>query len=118
MRSVSWRTQLLTGVLPFTAKSHDEMIYQKLHEDALPLEKRRLDTPQALRFAVHRAMHRDKDMRYSTWKAFCDDLAATYAGSSNSERIRFDFGPFWCPHDAFFIGSRAIRCGKLWVKLQ
>jgi serine/threonine protein kinase len=82
--------QLLTGMLPFTAKSHDEMIYQKLHEEALPLEKRRLDIPQALRFAVHRAMHREQDMRYKSWKAFCDDLAAALPGIETLEEVRFD----------------------------
>lgn len=82
--------QLLTGMLPFTAKSHDEMIYQKLHEEALPLEKRRVDIPKALRFAVHRAMHRDPEMRYSSWKAFCDDLAAALPGTERPEEVRFN----------------------------
>jgi serine/threonine protein kinase len=86
--------QLLTGMLPFTAKSYDEMIYQKLHEEALPLEKRRHDIPQALRFAVHRAMHRDKEMRYSTWKSFCDDLAAALPSVERPEDIRFDSAHF------------------------
>jgi serine/threonine protein kinase len=82
--------QLITGMLPFTAKSHNEMIYQKLHEEALPLEKRRLDIPQALRFAVHRAMHRDKNMRYATWKAFCDDLATALPGIETLEDVHFN----------------------------
>ncbi len=86
--------QLLTGMLPFTAKSYDEMIYQKLHEDALPLEKRRLDIPQALRFAVHRAMHRDKEMRYHSWKAFCDDLVAALPSVEKLQEIRFDSAHF------------------------
>lgn len=86
--------QLLTGQLPFTAKSYDEMIYQKLHEDALPLEKRRLDIPQALRFAVHRAMHRDREMRYNSWKAFCDDLAAALPGVQRQEEVSFDSAHF------------------------
>jgi serine/threonine protein kinase len=86
--------QLLTGHLPFTAQSYDEMIYQKLHEDALPLEKRRLDIPQALRFAVHRAMHRDREMRYSSWKAFCDDLAAALPGMETHDEQSFDSGHF------------------------
>ena len=86
--------QLLTGMLPFTAKSHDEMIYQKLHEEALPLEKRRLDIPQALRFAVHRAMHREQDMRYQSWKAFCDDLAAALPGIETREEVSFDSAHF------------------------
>jgi serine/threonine protein kinase len=82
--------QLLTGMLPFTAKSYDEMIYQKLHEEALPLETRRQDIPQALRFAVHRAMHRDKEMRYQNWKAFCDDLVAALPSVARPQEIRFD----------------------------
>ena len=86
--------QLLTGMLPFTAKSYDEMIYQKLHEEALPLETRRLDIPPALRFAVHRAMHRDKEMRYSSWKAFCDDLAAALPSVERPEEVSFDSAHF------------------------
>lgn len=86
--------QLLTGMLPFTAKSYDEMIYQKLHEEALPLEKRRQDIPPALRFAVHRAMHRDKEMRYSSWKAFCDDLVAALPSVERPEEVRFDSAHF------------------------
>jgi hypothetical protein len=66
------------------------MIYQKLNEDALPLEKRRLDIPQALRFAVHRAMHRDKNMRYATWKSFCDDLATALPGIETLENNQFN----------------------------
>lgn len=86
--------QLLTGMLPFTAKSYDEMIYQKLNEEALPLEKRRHDIPQALRFAVHRAMHRDKEMRYHSWKAFCDDLVAAMPDIERAEEVRFDSAQF------------------------
>ena len=96
--------QLLTGMLPFTAKSHDEMIYQKLHEEALPLEKRRQDIPQALRFAVHRAMHRDKDMRYASWKAFCDDLATALPGMETAEEVRFDSAHYDALRNlAFFV---------------
>jgi serine/threonine protein kinase len=86
--------QLLTGMLPFTAKSYDEMIYQKLNEEALPLEKRRHDIPQALRFAVHRAMHRDKDLRYNSWKAFCDDLVAAMPTLEKLEDVHFDSAQF------------------------
>lgn len=86
--------QLLTGMLPFTAQSYDEMIYQKLHEEALPLEKRRIDIPKALRFAVHRAMHRDVAMRYSSWKSFCDDLVAALPSVEKLEEARFDSARF------------------------
>lgn len=97
--------QLLTGMLPFTAKSYDEMIYQKLHEEALPLEKRRHDIPQALRFAVHRAMHRDKNMRYNSWKSFCEDLAQALPGLDMIEEVRFDSAKFDVLRNlAFFSG--------------
>ena len=66
--------QLLTGKFPFESTSHESLIYQKLHMDPLPLEQIRADIPQALRFAVNRAMHRDRAVRYSSWQAFCDDL--------------------------------------------
>lgn len=86
--------QLLTGALPFNANTYDEMIYQKLHEDALPLEKRRLDIPQALRFAVHRAMHRAPEMRYRSWKGLCDDLAAALPTLEKLPEISFDCSRF------------------------
>lgn len=97
--------QLLTGMLPFTAKSYDEMIYQKLYEEALPLEKRRLDIPQALRFAVHRAMHRDPAMRYASWKAFCDDLAAALPNLDRPQETRFDSGRFDILRNLDFFSS-------------
>jgi serine/threonine protein kinase len=97
--------QLLTGHLPFSAQSYDEMIYQKLHDEALPLEKRRLDIPSALRFAVHRAMHHDKDMRYSTWKAFCDDLAAALPSVERPEEVRFDSAHFDVLRNLAFFSS-------------
>lgn len=86
--------QLLTGMLPFTADSHESLIYQKLHEDAVPLDRRRQDIPQSLRFAVHRAMHRDKEVRYDSWKDFCDDLAVALPLVPRPEEISFDSAHF------------------------
>ncbi len=86
--------QLLTGTLPFNANSKDALIYQKLHGEAVPLEKRRQDIPQTLRFAVHRAMHPDKDHRYTSWKEFCDDLAAAIPQVARPEETRFDSSLF------------------------
>ena len=86
--------QLLTGRFPFTADSHETLVFQKLHGEALPLEKRRHDIPQALRFAVHRAMHNDKELRYSSWKAFCDDLAVALPFVPRPEDVRFDSSRF------------------------
>ena len=86
--------QLLTGILPFTAKTSEELIYQKLEGEALPLEKRRQDIPQLLRFAVHRAMHADKELRYSTWKDLCDDLATAFPEKARLDEVRFDSSRF------------------------
>lgn len=86
--------QLLTGTLPFTANSKDALIYQKLHGEAVPLENRRQDVPQTLRFAVNRAMHPDKDHRYSSWKEFCDDLAAAIPQVARPDEARFDSSLF------------------------
>jgi len=86
--------QLLTGSLPFNANSKEALIYQKLHGEAVPLEKRRQDIPQSLRFAVNRAMHPDKEHRYSSWKEFCDDLAATIPQVVRPDETRFDSSLF------------------------
>ena len=82
--------QLLTGSYPFNASSKDALIYQKLHGESIPLESRRQDIPQALRFAVHRAMHPDKEHRYSSWKEFCDDLAEALPQIARPDEVRFD----------------------------
>lgn len=88
--------QLLTGRYPFTATSHEGLIYQKLHGEMLPLEQARADIPPLLRFAIHRAMHQDREMRYSSWKAFCDDLTASMPhlpklNDAQNGSICFDF---------------------------
>ena len=102
--------QLLTGTLPFTANSKDELIYQKLHGEAVPLEKRRQDIPQPLRFAVNRAMHPDKDLRYSSWTEFCDDLAVTLPQILRPGETRIDSSLFGIVRNlAFFSGFSDVE---------
>lgn len=102
--------QLLTGTLPFNATSKDALIYQKLHGEAVPLEKRRQDIPQSLRFAVHRAMHPDKEHRYTSWKEFCDDLAAAIPQVARPEEVRFDSSLFGIIRNIpFFSGFSDIE---------
>lgn len=86
--------QLLTGQLPFTADSHERLIYEKLNQDAVPMDQRRRDIPASLRFAIHRAMHRDKAVRYDTWKDFCDDLAVALPLVPRPEETSFDSAHF------------------------
>lgn len=97
--------QLLTGTLPFTANSKEALIYQKLHGEAVPLEKRRHDIPQSLRFAVHRAMHPDKAHRYSSWKEFCDDLAAALPQVARPDEVRFDSSLFGIIRNLSFFSN-------------
>lgn len=82
--------QLLTGRYPFTAKSPEDLIYQKLNEEVMSLESWRSDIPMALRFAVHRAMHPDRELRYNNWRAFFDDLVAALPQIAIPEDSRFD----------------------------
>ena len=70
--------QLLTGVFPFVATSQAAMIYQKTYEESIALESRRSDIPPALRFAVHRAIHKDPALRYSRWAEFREDLSLAF----------------------------------------
>ena len=82
--------QLLTGRYPFTARSPEDLIYQKLNEEVMSLESWRSDIPMALRFAVHRAMHPDRELRYTNWRAFFDDLVAALPQIAIPEDSRFD----------------------------
>ena len=82
--------QLLTGRYPFSAQSPEDLIYQKLNEEVMTLESWRNDIPQPLRFAVHRAMHPDRELRYSNWRAFFDDLAAALPQIAIPEDSRFN----------------------------
>lgn len=86
--------QLLTGMLPFTADSHEGLIFEKLNQDAVPMDARRQDIPPSLRFAVHRAMHRDQAVRYDSWQDFCDDLAIALPQVPRPEEANFDSAHF------------------------
>ncbi|MBI3935461.1 MAG: protein kinase [Betaproteobacteria bacterium] len=86
--------QLLTGALPFNANSFQAMIYQKLNEDFVPLETRRRDIPGELRFAVHRAIHRDPEIRYASWSSLCDDLALALPQVSRPREVVFESARF------------------------
>lgn len=69
---------LLTGAWPHKGTNQAEMIYDKMHNDPIPLETRRPDVPAGLRAAIYRAMHRDRRVRYQSWKVFREVLSATF----------------------------------------
>jgi tRNA A-37 threonylcarbamoyl transferase component Bud32 len=69
---------LLTGSWPNQGTDQAAMIYDKLHNDPVPLESRRPEVPAGLRAAIYRAMHRDRRVRYQSWKVFREVLSATF----------------------------------------
>jgi serine/threonine protein kinase len=69
---------LLTGAWPNQGSDQAAMIYDKLHNDPVPLETRRPEVPAGLRAAIYRAMHKDRRVRYQSWKVFREVLSATF----------------------------------------
>jgi serine/threonine protein kinase len=69
---------LLTGAYPFQAETQAAMIHEKLTSEPVPLETRRPGVPDGLRKAIYRAMHRDRRVRYQSWKVFREVLSATF----------------------------------------
>ena len=86
--------QMLTGALPFNANSFQEMIHEKLHESFVPIETRRKDLAAEVRFAVHRAIHTEPEIRYSSWQALCDDLALALPEANRSREVAFESARF------------------------
>ncbi len=67
---------LLTGQLPYSAKSVAALFHQVLNTELTPPRQYRPDIPEHLERIVMRAMHKDKAGRYQDWKEFGNDLAA------------------------------------------
>jgi len=47
-----------------------------------------------VRFAVHRAIHPDPEIRYGSWQAFCDDLAHALPQINRSREVAFETARF------------------------
>jgi serine/threonine protein kinase len=108
--------QLLAGALPFNANSFQEMVHEKLHEAFVPLETRRRDLAGEVRFAVHRAIHPEPEIRYATWQNFCDDLALALPEVSRSREVAFESARFDTLRKlAFFDG---FADAQLWEAIQ
>ena len=108
--------QLLTGRYPFSAKSPEDLIYQKLNEEVMTLESWRNDIPQALRFAVHRAMHPDRELRYNSWRAFFDDLVAALPRIALPDDSRSDSTRFNCMRKFPFFAE--FTDAEIWETLN
>jgi eukaryotic-like serine/threonine-protein kinase len=86
--------QMLTSMLPFNAGNFQEMIEEKMSSSFVPLETRRKDLSGEVRFAIHRAIHPNPDIRYNAWQAFCDDLALALPQVSRSREVQFESARF------------------------
>jgi len=108
--------QLLTGALPYEATSYESLIYQKLYEDFVPLEQRRKQIPPELRFAVHRAIHRDIEVRYTNWSEFGDALALVLPRLGLPRAVRFDSTRFQQLRKLAFFS--AFSDAQLWETIH
>ena len=86
---------LLSGFYPHLADTHAAMIYEKLHGQPVPLENRRPGVPLALRNAIATAIHRDRNQRFQSWRAFRAALSAAFPeiredAAVSNESARFE----------------------------
>jgi eukaryotic-like serine/threonine-protein kinase len=70
--------EMLTGRLPFTAKTGVGVINKILHESPLPIAEVRPSAPRELIAIAERAMQKDPAKRYRTWFEMAKDLANTF----------------------------------------
>ena len=79
--------EMLTGKLPFTGRTQQEMMIARLRSEPVPLRQARpeLDLPEGVEKVLAKAMQRAPDDRYSTAPEFANALVAA-AGPKSSEK--------------------------------
>ena len=80
--------QLLTGQLPFQASSNYNMIYQIIHTIPSKPSTLRHEIPETLDTIVARAMSKELEDRYATWKDFAHDLAQAFRKKRLKSTVR------------------------------
>jgi serine/threonine-protein kinase len=70
--------EMLTGKLPFTGRTQQEMMIARLRNEPTPLRQARpdLDLPEAVERVLAKAMQRNPDDRYTTAPEFANALTA------------------------------------------
>ncbi len=68
--------QLLSGYLPYSAKSQVELFRKILNEPPISLKDRRPQVPEALLRIVDRCMAKSPEERYNAWGSLSKDLAS------------------------------------------
>ncbi len=79
--------EMLTGKLPFTGRTQQEMMIARLRNEPVPLRQARTDLefPEGVERVLGKAMQRSPDDRYSTAIEFARELA-TASGQKTGER--------------------------------
>jgi serine/threonine protein kinase len=79
--------EMLTGKLPFTGRTQQEMMIARLRSEPTPLRKMRpdLDFPESVERVLTRSLQRNPDDRYQTTLEFSDAFAAAAAERTQSE---------------------------------
>ncbi len=79
--------KMLTGRLPFEARSYYSMIYQIINTEPQPPRTFRPETPLELEHIVLRAMQKELADRYQTWDEFAQDLVNFFSNAPAHEEI-------------------------------
>jgi hypothetical protein len=74
--------ELITGLRPFTGPNLSNVIYQILHQPPNPPRKINPDCPERLEHAILKALAKDPGKRYSSVRAFGEDLRDIQASFS------------------------------------
>jgi serine/threonine-protein kinase len=78
--------EMLTGMLPFEAKSKREMMHAQVKSPPMPLAKRApsINFPRGLEEVIQKALAKNPDDRYQTAVHFADGLRSCLPGSMTS----------------------------------
>jgi serine/threonine-protein kinase len=70
--------EMLTGKLPFTGRTQQEMMIARLRSEPTSLRKARpdLDLPESIERVLNKALERNPDDRYQTTPEFADAFNA------------------------------------------
>jgi serine/threonine-protein kinase len=75
--------EMLTGKLPFTGRTQQEMMIARLRSDPMPIRRMRpeLEIPESIEKVLNKAMQRNPDDRYGTVTEFGDAFASAAQGA-------------------------------------
>ena len=78
--------EMLSGKLPFTGRTQQEMMIARLRNEPMPLRQARpdLDLPEAVEKVLAKGMQRNPDDRYTTAPEFASAFAQAAAGEKKS----------------------------------